>query len=328
MKNIFLNSRGNMNYVMAVSLSLPCSAFLLQGCCFSSEMYASKNPCNCRTNQPAYAANNSTETFAHEAIDAKNSASTIFHYASSLNSNNSHGENSRHDPALLQKASKKVPSNTKTPLGIKSIRSHIIAGPNISFKSSKEDYGSTGYKHKPGVGFQFGFGSTYSFSKHFAVSTALIFKHNSASETLSYSTGEPGGGNYSQEYKSKYSYNYLSVPILAEVKISEQLSVAAGPEINYLLGSSVKESGYSEGKTSLTKSSVKFGGGVQVGIKYEIPGSPIGMQLIYDHRVSRLNKKSSSEDYPGGSYDIPAWNMKSIQLGVTCAICQLLKGRK
>lgn len=213
------------------------------------------------------------------------------------------------------------------PLGLKSISTVITAGPNISFKSSKEDYGSTKYKHKPGVGFQVGVGSKMVFNDKWSVCPALIVKQNNASEELTYTGtgGEPGGTTT----KDKYSYTYLSVPVLAEYKVSEQLSVVAGPELNYLLGSSVKPDGGK--KESLTKNSVKVGVGAQVGVKYAIPSrsgnSAWNIQLIYDHRISRLNKKEM--DYGGGTggYEVPAWNMKSVQLGVTCLVCNLLKAK-
>jgi hypothetical protein len=217
----------------------------------------------------------------------------------------------------------------KMPLGIKSIQSFITMGPNLSFKSSKENYGNVNHKSKPGVGFQFGFGTSYYFTDRFAITPSLLFKHNTATETISYNTtGEPGGGA-AQETSTKYSYSYLSVPILATVKINKQLTVMAGPEANLLVGAKTrsKYAGNTE-KEDISSSSVKAGLGVQAGVKYDIPGSPIGIQLIYDHRISRLNKKSSEYYTGGGGYTTPAWNMKSIQLGVTCAICEFLKGMR
>jgi hypothetical protein len=111
--------------------------------------------------------------------------------------------------------------------------------------------------------------------------------------------------------------------------LTDQLTAVVGPEINYLLGASTKQSGNSE-KNKITDNSVKVGAGAQVGLRYEIPNSPIGIQLLYDQRLSRLNKKAEVTDYVpggggGGGYEIPAWNMKSIQLGVTCSLCELMK---
>jgi hypothetical protein len=211
------------------------------------------------------------------------------------------------------------------PLGIKKINTHLVAGPNVSFKSSKEDYGNVQHKHKPGMGFQAGIRSDYFFSEKFAVSAGLLFKQNNASEELNYnSPGEPGGGNYNENYTTKYKYNYLSVPLLAMYTVTENLSLSAGPELNYLVGASSKTD--DGDKESLTKNSTKFGVGVQAAVKYKFAGAPIAVELLYDHRISRLNKKTTSYS-PGSSYESPAWNMKSIQLSIVCALCELMKKR-
>lgn len=224
------------------------------------------------------------------------------------------------------------------PLGIRSIESHIIAGPNISFKSSKEGddvYGNNGHKHEPGIGFQVGMGSKVAFTEKFSVNTALLLKQNNASEKISYGYTDPGypgsPGGSGGETKDKYSYTYLSAPVVASYQVGKQAEVFAGPEVNYLLKSSVKREGGTGGgdKENITKSSVKLGVGVQAGIKYRFPSgegdSPFGVQLLYEHRLSRLNKKN-----PDGysTYDVPAWNMKGFQVGVTCSVCELMKGKR
>jgi opacity protein-like surface antigen len=218
------------------------------------------------------------------------------------------------------------------PLGIRSISTNIIAGPNLSFKSSNESnasYGGANHQHKPGVGFQLGVGSTLTFNDKWSVAPAMMVKQNNASETIK-SSGGGEGGNYSYESTTDYSYTYLSAPVLARYQASDRLSIYAGPELNYLLGANTKSGGtYNNGgKQDITSSSVRLGLGVQAGVKYEIPssdgGSIWGIELLYDHRISRLNKKQSENTY-GGNYDIPAWHMKSLQLGITCDICNLLR---
>ena len=219
------------------------------------------------------------------------------------------------------------------PLGIRSITSHIIAGPNMSFKGSKEGndvYGNNGHKHQPGAGFQVGMGSSFAFTGKFSVNPSLLLKHNSASEKITYRSTEPGGGNYGSESKDKYNYTYLSAPVVASYKVGKQVEVFAGPEINYLLNASVKNDSRTAGdkKENITKNSVKLGVGVQAGVKYRIPSgngdSPFGVQLLYEHRLSRLNKKNS-DGY--STYDAPGWNIKGFQLGVTCSICSLMKAK-
>lgn len=214
------------------------------------------------------------------------------------------------------------------PFGSQSAQSYITAGPNMSFKSAGSDVYAGG-SHKPGIAFQAGFGTIYRFNDKWSVNPALVYKMNKASEEATITDGD-SGSSPSSDIKDNYSYSYLSLPILAQYNITDDLTVSAGPEVNYLLKSKVKSSmsygGMShDSEEDLTDNSVKVGLGVQVGMKYQIPDSKFGVSVTYDHRISRLNEKNP-EGY--GNYTVPAWKMKSVQVGVTCLICDLLKGKK
>jgi hypothetical protein len=217
----------------------------------------------------------------------------------------------------------------KCPLGLQSNHTSFTAGPNINFKSAGDDVYAEG-SHKPGIGFQAGLKTTYRFSDKFSVVSGLLYKQNNAKETGTISDGGEPPYYYTADIEDKYSYSYLSAPVVAQINLTNDLSLSAGPEINYLLNAKVDSKVTSQGEThsskeSLTKNSVKLGVGVQAGIKYEIPDSRWALELVYDHRLSRLNKKNP-EGY--GNYEVPAWRMKSVQLGVSCRICDLVKGPK
>lgn len=320
--------------------------FLLEGCCFFYGSQGAKSkPCNCKDG-PVLAKNNKPlpppppsdikDAVLTSANQSNQLSDLTLQYIPASYTNDPLSQLKVEDLVLPRKIPYKA-AERKLPLGIKGITTSIIAGPTISYKSSKEDYGNSNHKHKPGAGIVLGIGNTLYFSEKFAVNASLLFKSNNASEELSYTIpgdpGGPGGGGNSNETKTKYSYSYLSAPILAQIQLSDQLTAVVGPEINYLLGASAKPSGYGE-KNKITDNSVRVGVGAQAGLRYEIPNSPLGIQLLYDQRISRLNKKSETVDYypggggGGGSYEIPAWNMKSIQVGVTCALCELMKKNK
>jgi opacity protein-like surface antigen len=216
------------------------------------------------------------------------------------------------------------------PFGAQSAKSYITAGPNMNFKSAGSDVYAGG-SHKAGVGFQAGFGTIYRFNEKWSLNPALMVKVNKASEEATYSDGDPGPTPApSTTVKDNYTYSYLSMPVLAQYNLTKDLTVSAGPEVNYLLKSKVKSSmNYGgdnhESEEDLTGNSVKVGLGLQAGLKYQIPNSKFALSATYDHRISRLNKKNP-EGY--GNYTVPAWKMKSVQVGVTCLICDLLKGKK
>lgn len=325
------------------------TGFLLEGCCLFPGFEVAKRPCNCKDG-PVIAKKNKTlpppEADAKQAVATSNSQ-----YNSAVENKEIPGivpalhplpaayindalTQSKIEAALASFNIANKPAERKLPLGIKGITTSIIAGPTISFKSTKEDYGASNHKNKPGTGVVLGIGNTLYFSETFAVNASLLFKSNNASDELSYTIpgdpGSPGGGGGSSSItKTKTSYSYLSAPILAQIKISNQLTAVVGPEINYLLGASEKPSGYGE-KTKITDNSVRVGVGAQAGLRYDFPESPLGIQLLYDQRISSLNKKTQTVDYyPGGgggsSYEIPAVHMGSVQVGVTCALCELMK---
>jgi Outer membrane protein beta-barrel domain len=216
---------------------------------------------------------------------------------------------------VMPKAGKKLP------LGLQSISTNILAGPNLSMKRSSEDYGNLNHKSIPGIGYHVGVGLVLGFGKKLAVEPSLLVKHNTASEKLSYSNtgGEPGPST-----TDKYSYTYLSVPVHASIKASENLSILVGPELNYLLGAKVKYDGGN--KQSLTKNSIKLGLGLQAGLRLMLPKksgpSGMGLQLLYDHRLSRLNEKSNSYTGGGSSSEAPAWRMSSFSLGFIANLCE------
>lgn len=214
-------------------------------------------------------------------------------------------------------ATQPVADNSKS--GLPNIYSTLVAGPNISFKSSEEEntYGGSG-KHSPGIGFQLGVGTTWQASEKFNIFSALLFKQQNASEKYSGYQYEPGGNGSTKEEQDKYSFNYISLPVLACYNITPELSIGAGPELNYLVSGSIKPSG--EDKQKITSQLVRFGVGAQAVARYKLPSksskSGFALQLVYDHRISRLNKKMLE------GYETPAWRMKGVQLSLLYNFCK------
>jgi Outer membrane protein beta-barrel domain len=214
---------------------------------------------------------------------------------------------------------KKAPGQIEGPAPGDFFSTTISLGPTFNFKSSNEDYGGGYGNHKPGAGFNIGVGTVLPFNKNWAVAPAIRFTQKNASEELGYS--DPGGGA-GMKFTDKYSYNYLGATMLAQYRAGKHVSIVAGPEVNFLVAASVKNGGSSGTgeKQKLNKTSQKAGLDLLAGIKFEIPAknsrSKWGVQLIYDHRLSRLNKKKDEN-----GQDAAAYKMKSIQLGLAYNIC-------
>lgn len=207
----------------------------------------------------------------------------------------------------------------KLPLGIRSIGTTLLAGPNMSFRSTEESFGGANFKKKPGLGFQVGVGSRIGFSKQFNVSPALLLKHNTAKTEYSYNNGSD-----QMESKTTYSYTWLSMPVHAEFLMGERFTLLAGPEVNVLLAAKAKDEQSSE---NMKKNSVGVGLGAQAGFRLGLSSkSDLALQVIYDHRISRLNKKEMEYGGGGYGYEAPANRMSSIQASLICDLCSLFNG--
>lgn len=190
----------------------------------------------------------------------------------------------------------------------------VTVGAAASFKSSKDEYSYGESKHTPGVGPFISIGTAIPLTAKWGVAGEIGFKQSVASEKTEYN--EPGGGGGNTEYKQTYKYNYITGGLMAEYWMAPGLAIAAGPELNYLVSANVKTTG-SPDKEDIKKTSTSVGLDAKLGLKYEIPRSnnrrsKWGLQLIYDHRLSRLNKKEDA------GMSVPAYRMRSLQLGLSC----------
>lgn len=209
-----------------------------------------------------------------------------------------------------------LPPKNKPKSKVRGILSNIEVGPTINFKSAVEEY--SGYtKHRPGLGFNFHMGSYWSgLGKDLYLHPSIGFKQARAYEELEYGGGDGMPGVIR---KDEYVFNYLSLPVLAEYRVSnDAIGLFAGPELNYLLKSTYSEDGAE--KDNITDQSVRAGLGIQLGGVYRFhtrsnPNGKIRLMVRYDHRLSQLNKNNQ----PGLPSSV--WRMKSLQLGLVYDIC-------
>jgi hypothetical protein len=187
----------------------------------------------------------------------------------------------------------------------------ITAGGTTSFVSKTETYGPE--TSPPGFGVHVGIGTAMPLPGNFGLSTAIRFKQLNGVNKLDYSS--PGGG-YSEVFETEYKYNLVSANLMARYHIGKNFSVTAGPEINYLVSAHTINEGKKE---NIKDDSNNFGVDMLAGVKYEFSSGDRkpkwGVSLIYDHGISRLNKKKM------GGFDMPEKKMKSVQLGISYFIC-------
>lgn len=189
----------------------------------------------------------------------------------------------------------------------------ITGGTTASFWSGPEIYGP--HTTPPRTGIHFGLGTAMPLpGGNWGLSTTIRFKQLNGIQKLDYS--DPGGV-YSSEINTAYNYNLVSGNLMARYHVGKNLSLTAGPELNYLVSASSKES--SSDRQDIKKSSNNLGIDMLAGVKYELKGKSRrpkwGISLIYDHGLSRLNKKHAN------GFIMPAQKMKSVQLGISYFIC-------
>lgn len=235
----------------------------------------------------------------------------------SLNEVNNNGSGKTEE--ALPEAALQDRKEKKLPLGIRSISTTLLAGPNMSFRSTEESFGGANFKKKPGLGFQVGVGSRIGLSKRFNVSPALLLKHNTAKTEYSYNNGSD-----QMESKTTYSYTWLSMPVHAEFLMGERFALFAGPELNLLLAAKAKDEQSSE---NTKKNSVGVGLGAQAGFRLGLTAKDdIALQVVYDYRVSRLNRKDMGYAGGGSSYELPANRMNSVLASFVINLCTIFGG--
>lgn len=170
-------------------------------------------------------------------------------------------------------------------------------------ESSKYDYFGFDYSYR--ISYLGGAYCTYSLSDNFKLRTEFLFSSK--------------GGRYEfNDAGSNVNINlrlsYISIPVLFQLRLVDELSLEIGPEIGYLLAASVKRKGFdSFDVDNLYNNETDFG--ISSGFRYFIT-QKITTSLRYTHGLSTIR-----EDNIFDSFAIPSGNVsfhnRSFQLSVS-----------
>ena len=89
---------------------------------------------------------------------------------------------------------------------------------------------------------------------------------------------------------SRSKYDYLNLPILAKIYLSEKISVETGPQIGFLI--SAKEKTETDKITIENQNNIDFG--LNIGLAYEL-NSGVFFQTRYNLGLSNVNQSNSSD---------------------------------
>lgn len=133
------------------------------------------------------------------------------------------------------------------------------------------------------------------FSEFLAVQPELLFSGKGAE--LKYN-------NAFVEGKAKFRLNYIEVPVLLRVNLTNSFSIQAGPYVAYLIDANIKNETNNElfdsEETLDTDDFTKFDFGLSGGAEFEF--SPISVGVRYNYGLTNVGKKRSFE---GNTYTFP-----------------------
>ncbi len=144
-------------------------------------------------------------------------------------------------------------------------------------------------------GFNAGLVAVLPFSDFLAVQPEILFSGKGAE--LKYN-------NAFVEGKAKFRLNYIEVPILLRVNLTNNFSIQAGPYIAYLIDANIKNETNNElfdAEVELdTDDFKKIEFGLSGGAEFEF--SPISIGVRYNHGLSNIGKERTID---GNTYTFP-----------------------
>lgn len=133
------------------------------------------------------------------------------------------------------------------------------------------------------------------FSEFLAIQPEILFSGKGAE--LKYN-------NAFVEGKAKFRLNYIEVPVLLRVNLTNRFSIQAGPYIAYLIDANIKNETNNElfdSEENLdTDDFTKFDFGLSGGTEFEF--SPISIGVRYNYGLTNVGKERSIE---GNTYTFP-----------------------
>lgn len=183
---------------------------------------------------------------------------------------------------------------------VQPIRFGIKAGGNSAY-FSKQEFGMNSQK----LGFHAGAFVNIPISKQFSLQPEVLYNQMGAKDVLS-STKEvtPDGTTIKTKVEDKVTMNYISVPLMVQMRPTDKFYIEAGPEFSYFLD------GKSKGKTKVTGNGTsvetasedldkdqinKFNFGLGLGLGYDIT-SNIGINARYVNSLTKIEKSSPAAE--------------------------------
>ncbi|AZA85210.1 PorT family protein [Chryseobacterium lactis] len=199
---------------------------------------------------------------------------------------------------------------------VQPIRFGIKAGGNSAY-ISEQKFGINSQK----IGFHAGVFVNIPISKQFSFQPEVLYNQMGARDVVSSMDVPTATGRIKTEVQDKLTMNYISVPLMVQMRPFEKFYIEAGPEFSYFING--KEKGETtvtttaSGVTNTTKTSHsqdinkddinKFNFGLGLGLGYDITPN-IGINARYVNSLTNINKERAAGENP--------YNNRVFQLGL------------
>lgn len=178
------------------------------------------------------------------------------------------------------------------------VRFGIKAGGNSAY-FSQQQFGMNSQK----LGFHAGAFVNIPISKHFSFQPEVLYNQMGSRDVISSLETDNGVTNVKTKLQDKVTMNYISVPLMVQMRPTEKFYVEAGPEFSYFINGKNKGeatvASTTGGITTTTTSSHsedidkdqinKFNFGLGLGLGYDIT-SNIGINARYVNSLTKIDK--------------------------------------
>lgn len=160
----------------------------------------------------------------------------------------------------------------------------------------------------PRLGFHAGVFAEIRLSEKFSLQPELLFSQQGAKESY-FDQGSFDGFSYVEKDDTTFMLNYINIPILAKIYLTDKFSFEAGPQISLLMSARYKynymaeayfngeliESEYESGSESIKDEIKNLDFGLNLGFSYAI-NSNFSVQTRYVFGLSNIVKESDFDD--------------------------------
>ncbi|KYH07325.1 MULTISPECIES: porin family protein [Chryseobacterium] len=187
---------------------------------------------------------------------------------------------------------------------VQPIRFGIKAGGNSAY-FSQQKFGINTQQ----LGFHAGAFVNIPLSKHFSLQPEVLYNQMGAKDVMYSTETDNGVTNVKTKVQSRVKMDYISVPLMVQMRPTDKFYIEAGPEFSYFInGKNKGESTVASttgGVTTTTSSSHstdidkdminKFNFGLGLGLGYDIT-SNIGINARYVNSLTKIDKSMSAAE--------------------------------